>query len=118
VALTLLCASVLFWVGLAIDFGLFKLDFEQINIFGVDWILDLMNWIPPASASIGVRHRHPGGHRRRPGGAGPVTTRQVALVRQPWFEIEVTDQDADARSGPFVHAEKRFPEQRRPMPTA
>ncbi|MBM3993660.1 MAG: PDZ domain-containing protein [Planctomycetes bacterium] len=40
VALTLLCVIGLFWVGLALDFGLFNLDFPLVKVYGVDWIFE------------------------------------------------------------------------------
>ena len=69
-ALTLLAASVLFWIGLFCDFGLFKLDVsgvgerdfglfdldvEKIGIFGVDWILELNDMDLTGAASLGCR---------------------------------------------------------------
>ena len=54
-ALTLLCASVLFWVGLAFDFGLYKFDFELIDVHGIDWVLSLNELDPSGVASLGCR---------------------------------------------------------------
>ena len=55
VALTILFASIFFWIGLAIDYGLYKLDFDwrnkefigteiavpPLHVHGVDWLLEL-----------------------------------------------------------------------------
>ncbi|MBI1831551.1 MAG: hypothetical protein HYR84_08890, partial [Planctomycetes bacterium] len=40
VALTLLCGIGLFWLGLALDYGLFHFDFPLIKVYGVDWIFE------------------------------------------------------------------------------
>ncbi len=54
VALTLLCLSILFWIGLAIDFGLYKFDVDPI--FGLDWILSLNDVDPSGGiASLAIR---------------------------------------------------------------
>jgi len=53
-ALTLLFASILFWAGLAVDFGLYKFDVDPI--FGLDWILALNDVDPSGgAASLGIR---------------------------------------------------------------
>jgi hypothetical protein len=54
-ALLLLCAAGLFWIGLACDFGLFLLDFDFIGIYGVDWILELNEMDATGVASLGCR---------------------------------------------------------------
>jgi hypothetical protein len=54
-ALLLLCASILFWVGLACDFGLFKFEFDILGVYGVDWILELNEMDATGVASVGCR---------------------------------------------------------------
>ncbi len=54
-ALTILCAALLFWLGLAFDYGLFLFDFEAIRVFGIDWILELNELDTSGIASVGCR---------------------------------------------------------------
>lgn len=54
-ALTLLAGSVLFWLGLAFDFGLYKLDFDLLGIHGIDWILELNDVDPSGMSSLVCR---------------------------------------------------------------
>ncbi len=55
-ALILLFASLLFWLGLAFDFGLYCLNIAPLNIFGVDWILELNDVDPTGGvSSVGIR---------------------------------------------------------------
>ena len=55
IALTLLCASILFWIGLAFDFGLYKFRIDAANIYGIDWILELNDLDPTGNSSLGIR---------------------------------------------------------------
>lgn len=55
VALTLLAASLLFWLGIAFDFGLFQIQFDLINIHGLDWIQELNDLDSTGITSFGVR---------------------------------------------------------------
>ncbi len=54
-ALTLLFASIFFWIGLAFDFGLYKFRIDVANIFGIDWIMELNDVDPTGGSSIGIR---------------------------------------------------------------
>jgi hypothetical protein len=55
-ALILLFAALLFWLGLAFDFGLYCLNIAPLNIFGVDWILELNDVDPTGGvSSVGIR---------------------------------------------------------------
>jgi hypothetical protein len=54
-ALVLLAASSVFWVGLAIDFGLYKLQADAIGVYGVDWIQELNDVDASGLSSLGVR---------------------------------------------------------------
>ena len=55
VALTLLVASLLFWVGLAFDFGLFLFNVPLLGVHGIDWILELNDIDPSGGSSFGIR---------------------------------------------------------------
>jgi hypothetical protein len=55
IALTLLCASLLFWLGLAFDFGMFKFEFEIIHIYGIDWVLEFNDIDSSGISSLGCR---------------------------------------------------------------
>ncbi|MSQ93443.1 MAG: hypothetical protein EXR98_02680 [Gemmataceae bacterium] len=54
-ALTLLAGAVLFWLGLAFDFGLYKVDFDLLGIHGIDWILELNEVDATGMASLACR---------------------------------------------------------------
>jgi hypothetical protein len=54
-ALTLLCALIVFWVGLAFDFGLYQLQVERLGIFGIDWVQELNDIDSTGVSSLGVR---------------------------------------------------------------
>lgn len=55
VALIILCISTLFWLGLALDFGLYQLYFEGIGFHGVDWVQELNDFDPSGVTSVGIR---------------------------------------------------------------
>ena len=55
VALTLLCASLLFWLGLAFDFGLYKFDIDSIGVHGIDWIQEFNELDPAGNSSFWIR---------------------------------------------------------------
>jgi hypothetical protein len=54
-ALLLLAAALLFWLGLAFDFGLFKFDFELLGVHGIDWILLLNDLDTSGNSSLACR---------------------------------------------------------------
>ena len=54
-ALFLLAAACLFWLGLAFDFGLFKFDFDLLGVHGIDWILLLNDVDTTGNSSLAVR---------------------------------------------------------------
>ncbi len=54
-ALTILAASLLFWFGLAFDFGLYKIDSDLLGIHGIDWILELNDVDTTGMASLACR---------------------------------------------------------------
>ncbi len=54
-ALFLLAAACLFWLGLAFDFGLFKCDFDLLGVHGIDWILLLNDVDITGNSSLAVR---------------------------------------------------------------
>jgi hypothetical protein len=55
VALTLLCAALLFWLGLALDFGMFKCEIPAINLYGIDWMLEFNEIDTSGYSSLGCR---------------------------------------------------------------
>jgi hypothetical protein len=55
VALTLLCAALLFWLGLAFDFGLYKFDIDLLGVHGIDWIQELNDVDPSGGSSFWIR---------------------------------------------------------------
>src|SRR5437660_11788904 len=55
VALTLLCASAVFWVGLALDYGLFQLEIPAVNLFGIDWLLEFNEIDTSGFSGLGCR---------------------------------------------------------------
>jgi hypothetical protein len=55
VALTLLCAALLFWLGLAFDFGLYKFDIDLLGVHGIDWIQELNDVDPAGGSSFWIR---------------------------------------------------------------
>lgn len=69
VALTLLFASIAFWIGLAIDYGLYKLDFDlrnkqlmfvemdapPLHMHGIDWLLELNDLDFTGASSLAIR---------------------------------------------------------------
>src|ERR1051325_10538032 len=54
-ALVLLAASLVFWIGLTLDFGLMLIDFDLIKVYGIDWILELNELDQSGIASLGFR---------------------------------------------------------------
>ncbi|MBI2804841.1 MAG: hypothetical protein HYX68_07665 [Planctomycetes bacterium] len=50
-ALTILAASILFWLGLALDFGLTLIHIDLVNIHGLDWLLELDDVDPSLASS-------------------------------------------------------------------
>ncbi len=54
-ALVLLAAALLFWLGLAFDFGLFKFDFDALNVHGIDWVLALNDVDASGFSSLACR---------------------------------------------------------------
>src|SRR5690242_13270111 len=54
-ALTLLAAALFFWIGLAFDFGLFKIDSEFLDLHGIDWVLSLNDVDASGLSSVAVR---------------------------------------------------------------
>src|SRR5450432_190479 len=54
-ALTLLCAALLFWLGLAFDFGLYKFDTDLLGVHGIDWVQELDDVDTTGSSSFWCR---------------------------------------------------------------
>jgi len=54
-ALTLLCAALVFWIGLAFDFGLYLIQVDGLKIYGIDWIQELNDIDSTGVSSLGVR---------------------------------------------------------------
>ncbi|HZZ82776.1 MAG TPA: hypothetical protein VFE62_30030, partial [Gemmataceae bacterium] len=54
-ALTLLAAAILFWAGLAFDFGLFNIELDLIGAYGFDWILSLNDLDTSGLSSLAIR---------------------------------------------------------------
>src|SRR5690349_6785887 len=54
-ALTLLFASIVFWIGLGIDYGLYRFEIPIANIWGVDWLMELNDIDTTGGSSLGIR---------------------------------------------------------------
>ncbi len=54
-ALIVLAGSMLFWLGLALDFGLYQIYFDAIGLHGVDWVRELNGIDTSGVTSVGIR---------------------------------------------------------------